>query len=138
VTRVNLGVDPAELCDQHLVAEYRELPRVFGYDGHPVQGPFRLGKGHVLWCSQYPETLADRHADLVAEMLHRGFAVAHPIAPEHGQRRTPAPLIAAARKVVQDRIVERLAGMKRPPRWTRRERPAWATAVPQPLDGVPA
>jgi hypothetical protein len=30
VTRINL-VDPKELSRQHLVAEYRELPRIFNY-----------------------------------------------------------------------------------------------------------
>ena len=30
MTRINLTL-VSELADQHLIAEYRELPRVFGY-----------------------------------------------------------------------------------------------------------
>lgn len=123
MTRVNMGVEPRELCDQHLVAEYRELPRVFAYD-RVVPGPFRLGKGHVLWCSQWPGTLAKRYRALVAEMRHRGFTVNHP-EPHGDGAHAPAEALRAARPIVVARIQERLANMN--PRWTNRPIPDWSS-----------
>ena len=125
MTRINVGIEPAELCDQHLIAEYRELLRAFGYEGRTLAGPFRLGRGHVIWCSQYPGTLADRYRGLVQEMRYRGFAVSYPEPRGDGVQAAPE-LVLAARPVVMSRIVERLTGMARPPRWTRRDRPKWA------------
>lgn len=127
MTRVNIGIDPSELCDQHLVAEVHELPRVFAYTSSPnlVDGPFRLGTGHMLWCARFPGTLATRYRALVAEMQHRGFAVSHHEPRGDGRAATDAEL-AGARDVLAARLSERLATMKRAPRWTRREPPAWA------------
>lgn len=52
MTRINL-VDPSELCDQHLLAEHRELTRIpnavargrFSLVGQPAD--YKLGEGHV-------------------------------------------------------------------------------------------
>ena len=52
MTRINL-VPPAELCDQHLLAEHRELTRIpnavakgkFSLKGQPED--YKLGEGHV-------------------------------------------------------------------------------------------
>lgn len=51
MTRINL-VEPRYLTDEHLLAEYRELPRVFTYvDRHGIAEDrpesYKLGKGHV-------------------------------------------------------------------------------------------
>lgn len=84
MTRINL-VPPSELCREHLVAEYRELPRVFGLahdamlrgekptDDRFNQG-FRLGRGHVLHFYPRLGFLADRHHALCSEMELRGYA----------------------------------------------------------------
>ena len=66
MTRINL-VHPSELHRKHLVAEFRELPRVFSlarkaqYDMHKRSQPneYTLGKGHVIfWYTrlQYRQT----------------------------------------------------------------------------------
>ena len=52
MTRINL-VPPEELCDQHLLAEHRELTRIpnavakgkFHLKGQPTE--YKLGEGHV-------------------------------------------------------------------------------------------
>lgn len=52
MTRINL-VPPSELCDQHLLAEHRELTRIpnavakgkFHLKGQPTE--YKLGEGHV-------------------------------------------------------------------------------------------
>lgn len=129
MTRINLGIEPAELCDAHLLAEYRELPRIWRFRAVSAAPPhFTLGKGHVLWCAQYPRTLADRFASLVAELEYRGFAPQFRSAlPEAAtsDKRAPEHEIARARPILQARIIEKLGTGKRAPRWTMRDRPAW-------------
>ena len=52
MTRINI-IPPAELCDQHLLAEHRELTRIpnlvakgkFSLEGQPSD--YKLGTGHV-------------------------------------------------------------------------------------------
>ena len=123
MTRINVGIDPEELCDQHLLAEYRELPRL--WDFKPKSKPpehFKLGPGHVLWCSQFKGMLADRFTMIVSEMRARGMTVNYPDHPpgaEVGARPSDEE-IARAAPIVRQRISERLDSMKTKPRWTKR------------------
>jgi len=79
MTRINC-VPVDELSGPHLVAEYRELPRVFALAqkaaarGSFVQPErYTLGKGHVLFFYTRLEYLARRHRELVEEMKRRGY-----------------------------------------------------------------
>lgn len=79
MTRINC-VPVQELSGPHLVAEYRELPRVFtlaqkaSLRGTFVQpGCYTLGKGHLLFFYTRLGYLAKRHADLILEMKRRGY-----------------------------------------------------------------
>lgn len=85
MTRINL-VHVKELADQHLMAEYRELPRVFGAvrkhinDGKRVTDfkippYFVLGKGHVTFFYDKLTFLVERHFDIVLECLRRGINI---------------------------------------------------------------
>lgn len=84
MTRINC-VPPSELTRQHLVAEYRELPRVFGLvraaidrGETPTPAPaYTLGKGHVRFFYTRLAWLARRQAALIAEMQRRGYAPAY-------------------------------------------------------------
>jgi deoxyribonuclease (pyrimidine dimer) len=129
MTRINIGIEPHELCDKHLLAEYRELPRIWRARLVSKAPPnFKLGPGHVLWCAQYPRTIADQFSALVAEMLHRGWSPSFLTPPAHAAAspvRAPAQEIARARPLLQARIRERLATMPGAT-WTRRARPRWA------------
>jgi hypothetical protein len=125
MTRINFGVHPRELCDQHLIAEYKELPRAFSYHDRELAGPFRLNRGHVIWCSQFPGSLASRYRSLVSEMHARGFHVSYP-EPRGDGIKAPSHRLANARQIVTKRICERLADMSKEPRWTRRKPPNWA------------
>ena len=129
MTRINVGIHARELCDAHLIAEYRELPRLWAFEPKSTAPPyFCLGKGHVLWCAQYPRLLADRFAGLVNEMQTRGFKPLYLTAPQVAQSATRLPdvrQIADARKIVIARIRDRLSTMKRVPKWTRRSPPNW-------------
>lgn len=83
MTRINC-VPVEELSRQHLIAEYRELPRVFalakkaaerGAFSQPAQ--YTMGTGHVTFFYTRLGYLARRHAQLVAEMLRRGYKPAY-------------------------------------------------------------
>lgn len=84
MTRINC-VPPEELSRAHLVAEYRELPRVFGMvramiargiaepAGARIPPSYRLGAGHMTFFCDKLGYLARRQAALIAEMRRRGY-----------------------------------------------------------------
>lgn len=83
MTRINC-IPPSELSGQHLLAEYRELPRVFalvraamarGERPDDARNPrqYCLGAGHVRFFYSRLAFLARRQAELVAEMQARGY-----------------------------------------------------------------
>lgn len=79
MTRINC-VPAQELSGPHLVAEYRELPRVFALAKKAaLRGSFSqpdtytLGKGHLLFFYTRLEYLSRRHVDLIEEMKRRGY-----------------------------------------------------------------
>lgn len=82
MTRINT-IDPSALTDQHLLAEYRELPRVVTLaaawlerGGHgQLPEHYTLGPGHVRFFYDKLGWLRRRHAALVAECQRRGFDV---------------------------------------------------------------
>lgn len=83
MTRVNV-VPPEELSRQHLVAEYRELPRIFGLV-RAAQGrglrpaalkaprAYVLGRGHMLFFYDKCMFLLRRQQSLIREMRSRGY-----------------------------------------------------------------
>lgn len=84
MTRINC-VPPQELVRQHLIAEYRELPRVFGLvraaqarglTPATLRAPERyvLGTGHVLFFYSRLMWLSRRYGALVGEMERRGYS----------------------------------------------------------------
>jgi hypothetical protein len=106
MTRINIGIEPHELCDKHLLAEYRELPRIWNQRLVSKAPPhFKLGPGHVLWCAQYPRTIADQFSALVAEMLFRGWSPSFLTPPAHAAAspvRAPEQEIARARPLLRE------------------------------------
>jgi deoxyribonuclease (pyrimidine dimer) len=124
MTRVNV-IEPSKLTREHLVAEYRELPRVFkqaayfwAYGGRRETLPttYRLGAGHVRFFYDKLEWVAQRHAALVAEMQRRGYTtnleavdqVWRGLSPAHAWGDwTPPP---SARMLNLRRLVERSPG----------------------------
>lgn len=55
MTRINGSIDPSDLTDQHLLAEYREMIRIPNHVLkrdvllHKIPESFRLGRGHVTF-----------------------------------------------------------------------------------------
>lgn len=83
MTRINV-VPVSTLTQQHLVAEYRENPRVFalvekailrGESPSNRKNPsaYTLGAGHVRFFYNKLAYIADRQMQLVQEMLKRGY-----------------------------------------------------------------
>ena len=81
MTRITL-VKPKRLTDAHILAEHRELPRIFplaakATERGDVAGPDRytLGEGHMRFFYARTGWLVARHRALTAECMRRGFRV---------------------------------------------------------------
>ncbi|MFZ7216497.1 pyrimidine dimer DNA glycosylase/endonuclease V [Avibacterium avium] len=80
MTRINV-VPPQELCDQHLLAEHRELTRIpnavakgkYNLAGQPAD--YKLGEGHVRFFFNKLQFLKNRYDLLHQECKARGFNV---------------------------------------------------------------
>ena len=80
MTRINL-IPVKELSDQHLIAEYREIPRVIKQEHIYIgDAPDRyvLGKGHVKWAIKHGNFCLTRYYYICEEMKYRGFKVNYP------------------------------------------------------------
>ena len=81
MTRINLGIPPAQLTNKHLIAEHRELKRIPNAVAKGkcnlknIPSQFTLGKGHVSFFYDKLGYLKDRYVDLYNECLVRGFNV---------------------------------------------------------------
>jgi len=77
MTRINVGIPPAELVNQHLLAEHREIKRIpncvakgkYNMDGMPER--FKLGTGHVKFFYNKGKYLSNRYDKLITEMKRR-------------------------------------------------------------------
>ena len=84
MTRVNL-IDPELLMDQHLIAEYCEIPMVLSSLERSIKArgitnlnkiippTFTLNKGHVSFFYDKLKWLERRYKNVHDEILHRGF-----------------------------------------------------------------
>ena len=81
MTRINIGIPPVELVNQHLIAEHREIKRIpnciakgkYNMDGIPKR--FKLGSGHVKFFYNKLLHLKKRYIRLYEECIKRGFNV---------------------------------------------------------------
>lgn len=83
MTRINANIDPVNLIDQHLLAEYREIVRIPNasikyynkYKKGPQNAPkhFKLGNGHVLYFYDKLQFLHKRYLQLKEELKKRNF-----------------------------------------------------------------
>lgn len=78
MTRINT-IPPQHLLDQHLFAEWRELPRVMAIARplRPREAPdaYALGRGHLKFFYGLTGYLSARHAQLTSEVVARGFRI---------------------------------------------------------------
>lgn len=61
MTRINV-IPVEELSDQHLIAEYRELPRVLKQNININDAPetYKLETGHVKWAKRHTKYVETR------------------------------------------------------------------------------
>lgn len=125
MTRVNL-VKPQELHYKHLVAEFRENPRIFGLvrkaqgrgltpDTMVTPAVYTLGPGHCRWFYPRLNFLRIRQELLIAEMLWRGYRPAHTDVEElvagiddhwFGDWTPDETAVAVSRARLQERLVQ--------------------------------
>lgn len=80
MTRINV-VPVLELTDQHLMAEYRELPMVMtsarraNLSAFKPSTTYTLNKGHVSFFYDKRKYLLNRWMDLIAELFRRGYDI---------------------------------------------------------------
>lgn len=85
MTRINL-IPVEELTDQHLMAEYRELPMIakalektlkskLGYQENNVSPTYILGTGHIYFFYNKRDYLINRYINLVRELKSRKFNI---------------------------------------------------------------
>lgn len=80
MTRINV-VPVSELTREHLVAEYRELPRIYkaaekfylSGSKSPLPLEYKLGTGHMKFFYDKLEFIRIRHNQLISEMKARGY-----------------------------------------------------------------
>jgi deoxyribonuclease (pyrimidine dimer) len=140
MTRINLGISPQELSDKHLLAEYRELPRMCTYAqqvvcGHGYYSPpkhFTLGTGHMKFFLPYGCYLKNRWHQLVAELRYRHINAILEWR-EYPQslciRALPVEEELRGRALLKERILSRIQTSKRPHKWTNRPTPEWIICV---------
>lgn len=85
MTRINL-IPVEELTDQHLMAEYRELPMIAkalektlrsksAYQETKVSSTYMLGTGHIYFFYNKRDYLVNRYINLVRELKSRKFNI---------------------------------------------------------------
>lgn len=127
MTRINV-IPVEELADQHLMAEYRELPRVFNQKVDTTNAPtcYKLGKGHVKWAKLHIKYLHDRYYKIVKEMRYRGFRTAFTdishIDVNYGKNYIPTIYDIL---INRERISEKYKMKPSWYKWTKREIPLW-------------
>lgn len=77
MVRINL-IEPKNLADQHLVAEYDEILMLLGYvrrypEMKDIPQEYCLGKGHIKFFKDKLQYIYNRHELLKKEMRKRNF-----------------------------------------------------------------
>lgn len=123
MTRINI-VPVAQLCDQHLLAEFRELTRIpravikAPPDLSNMPSDYTLGKGHARFFYNKLAFLKKRYRALHIECVRRGFNV-HAIWPE-GATKELAPDLWGDYKPTVNALMINMARIKE--RWPKNAR----------------
>lgn len=121
MTRINAHIPPVNLCDQHLLAEHREIVRIPNTikSGKAkidkIPDTFKLGSGHVKFFYNKLLYLKNRYNILYDECVKRGFNVTN-----YSESFDDLDDILyndwcgdiKSNNIVKERIIERLSKMK--------------------------
>ena len=131
MTRINAGIPPASLTDQHLLAEHREikrLPAVFAKNTEPAIIPrqFTLGTGHVRFFLDKGKYTLKRYKLIYVECIKRGFQINDysnnwEIYKQHPMYNKDYKETSEATEQLITRITERLSTSKQKPRYYKKE-----------------
>ncbi len=137
MTRINL-IPVEELSDQHLLAEYRELPRIVNAvinckaKNNDIPRNYRLGQGHVRFFYNKIIFLFNRYSQIYDELKYRGFIENTPFSPEQMGKSIHASLYNSEKyyefseeeiALSRDRILEKLKQKPNWYKWTKRQCP---------------
>ena len=131
MTRINAGIPPKILTDQHLLAEHREikrLPAVFAKNPIPTGIPeeFTLGTGHVKFFLDKGRYTLKRYKIIYAECIKRGFEISDysqnwEVYRQHPKYNKDYKETPDALKLLVNRISERLSVSRQKPRYYKKE-----------------
>ena len=124
MTRINI-IEPSELTDQHLIAEYREIFMVGGslrrtlkskngYQESKVPKNFTLNNGHVYFFYNKGKYLHERYLQIIEEMRKRGFnpdskrVFPTEVFKDNGLYKDSLPTIQD-QKIIRERISKRIS-----------------------------
>lgn len=126
MTRINV-VPVKELSDQHLIAEYRELPRVLKQNINTKDAPknYCLGTGHMKWAKCHELFLVKRQMDIIREMRFRNFHVSYGQLFDLSRFDNDYIPTEEAIKINKDRIKEKINIKPDWYKWTKRIKPEW-------------
>ena len=132
MTRINV-VPVEELSDQHLIAEYRELPRVIKQNIDTFDAPdeYCLGDAHMKWARKHWMFTLNRYEAIIKEMKHRGFAVKYSYKKLYQDYIGTFPLgeiyhvAQSAIELNRNRLIEKYRMKPDWYRWTKREKPSY-------------
>ncbi len=151
MTRINL-IPVEELSDQHLMAEYRELPRIVNgvleekFTSVNRSPHYKLGTGHVIFFTDKIIFLAERYHRIFRELKYRGFELNPEFTPgdmlEKIKRRSyreDTQYVFSAQEVdlSRRRIIEKITQKPLWYKWTHRKRPDYALKSSRGYDGQP-
>jgi deoxyribonuclease (pyrimidine dimer) len=131
MTRINAGIPPKALTDQHLLAEHREikrLPAIFAKNPNPIDIPkeFTLGTGHVKFFLDKGKYTLKRYKIIYAECIKRGFEISDysqnwEVYSGYPTYNKDYKETAEAVKLLVNRISERLSVSRQKPRYYKKE-----------------
>lgn len=140
MTRINL-IPAEELSDQHLLAEYRELPRIVNavIKGKAIfkniPDSYRLGNGHVKFFYNKIRFLSERFKQIYLEMKFRGFNPDPKFSHNFlAKKISQCPHLAEINykfeqseiEISRNRLIEKIKLKPQWYRWTKRPRPFYA------------
>lgn len=136
MTRINV-IPVWELSDQHLLAEYRELPRVLKQNISTVgaKSYYHLGPGHMKWGRRHWHFCLNRFRDICKHMPLRGFFPKFnpenllPLLKDIAAQYPDGDYEVNSRdiQINRERILERYRAHPDHYTWTRVEKPYWVT-----------
>ena len=132
MTRVNV-IPVYELSDQHLIAEYRELPRTIKQDINVTNASnsYILGTGHMRWACNHQQYTFRRFIEICKEMHFRGFKTNFdpktllPYLEKCPDKYNEYTVSAKDIELNRARIRDKYNQQPNLYRWTRRKKPDW-------------